>query len=39
MKRVATIAVVADMPIALVVPNSDIKDFLWTHTWWHSFLV
>ena len=30
-KRVATIAVVADMPIALVVLNSEIKDVLWTH--------
>ena len=37
MKRPFTIAVVADLLIAIVVLNSGIKDFLWTHPWWHSF--
>jgi hypothetical protein len=39
MKRVFTIAVVADLLIAIAVLNSQIKGFLWAHPWWHSFLV
>ena len=27
------------MVFVLIVLHSDIKDFLWTHPWWHSFLV
>jgi len=39
MKRVFAIAVVAELVIVVILLHSDIKDFLWTHPWWHSFLV
>jgi hypothetical protein len=39
MRRVVAIAVSADLVIILLVLHGDIKDFLWTHPWWHSFLV
>ena len=39
MKRAFAIAVIAEICIALAVLHSEIKDFLWTHPWWHSFLV
>jgi len=39
MKRAFAISVVAELSIALLLLHSDIKDFLWTHPWWHSFLV
>jgi hypothetical protein len=38
MKRVLAIAVVMDLMIVVVLLRSGIKDFLWTHPWWHSFL-
>jgi hypothetical protein len=38
MKRVFAIAAVAALVLALILLRSDIKDFLWTHPWWHSFL-
>jgi hypothetical protein len=39
MKRVFTITLVADLVIASVLLHSEIKGFLWTHPWWHSFRV
>lgn len=39
MKRVFAIAAVTELVIVVVLFHSDIKDFLWTHPWWHSFLV
>lgn len=39
MKRVLPIAAVATLAFALIVLHSAIKEFLWTHPWWHSFLV
>jgi hypothetical protein len=39
MKRLFVIAVLAEFVIAAIVLHSQIKDFLWTHPWWHSFLV
>src|SRR5216684_280510 len=39
MKRVFAIAAVAVWVFAFVLLRSAIKDFLWTHPWWHSFLV
>ena len=39
MKRVFTIAVLVDSLIAVIVLHQPIKDFLWTHPWWHSTLV
>jgi hypothetical protein len=39
MRRVATIAVIAEFCIVAVLLQNDIKDFIWTHPWWHSFLV
>ncbi len=39
MKRVLAIAAIADVLILAVVMHGAIKDFLWTHPWWHSTLV
>jgi len=39
MKRVFAIAAVTVWVFALVLLRSAVKDFLWTHPWWHSFLV
>jgi hypothetical protein len=39
MRRAAVIAVFADLALVAIVLYSSIKDFLWTHPWWHSFLV
>lgn len=39
MRRVIAIAVIAEFCIAVLLLSSDIKDFIWTHPWWHSFLV
>jgi hypothetical protein len=38
MKRVFTIAVIADLVVLALVFHSSVKDFLWTHPWWHSTL-
>lgn len=38
MKRVFAIAVVTDFCLAVLLLHAHIKDFLWTHPWWHSFL-
>jgi hypothetical protein len=37
--RAFAIAVVLEMAFVAVLLHSAIKDFLWTHPWWHSFLV
>lgn len=39
MKRAFAIAVIAELVVAVVLLHAAIKDFLWTHPWWHSFLV
>jgi hypothetical protein len=39
MKRVFAIAAVAELVLLVVLRRSAIKDFLWTHPWWHSFLI
>lgn len=39
MKRVFAMAAVTGWVFALVQLRSAFKDFLWTHPWWHSFLV
>jgi hypothetical protein len=39
MKRAFAIAAVVELLFVLLLFYSDIKDFIWTHTWWHSFLV
>jgi hypothetical protein len=39
MKRAFAVAVVAELLITILLLHSQIKDFLWTHPWWHSFLV
>jgi hypothetical protein len=39
MRRVATIAVIAEFCVVAFLLHNDIKDFIWTHPWWHSFLV
>ena len=33
------IAAVVDLLIVTALLEKEIKDFLWTHPWWHSFLV
>ena len=38
MKRVFAIATVTAWVFVLVLLRSAIKDFLWTHPWWHSFI-
>jgi hypothetical protein len=39
MRRVVAIAVIAEFCIAALLLSNDIKNFIWTHPWWHSFLV
>ena len=39
MRRVVAIAVIAGFCFAVLLLYNDIKDFIWTHPWWHSFLV
>ncbi len=39
MRRAIAIAVIAEFCIAALLLLNDIKDFLWTHPWWHSLLV
>jgi hypothetical protein len=39
MKRALTIAAVADLIILAILLHTSLKDWLWTHPWWHSFLV
>src|ERR1700752_3710114 len=39
MRRVVAITVIVDVCMVVLLLYSDIKDFLWTHPWWHSFLV
>ena len=39
MRRVVAIAVIAECCIVALLLFTDIKDFIWTHPWWHSFLV
>ena len=39
MKRAFVIAAVIELGFVVVLLHSTIKDFLWTHPWWHSFLV
>src|SRR5271157_5757716 len=38
MKRVFAIAAVAELVLVVVLLHSAVKDFLWTHPWWHSLL-
>jgi hypothetical protein len=38
MKRVFAILAVVELVFVVVLSHSAIKDFLWTHPWWHSFL-
>jgi len=39
MKRAFAIAAVAELVVVVVLLRSAIKDFLWTHPWWHGFLI
>jgi hypothetical protein len=39
MKRAFAIVAVAGLVLVVVLLRSAIKDFVWTHPWWHSFLV
>jgi hypothetical protein len=39
MKRALTIVAVADLIILAIFLHTSLKDWLWTHPWWHSFLV
>jgi hypothetical protein len=39
MKRAFAIAIIAELVLATLILQSSIKDFLWNHPWWHSFLV
>lgn len=39
MKKTFAIFVVIEMVVTGLLLNSEIKDFFWTHPWWHSFLV
>jgi hypothetical protein len=39
MRRVIAIAVIAEFCIVVLLLYNDIKTFIWTHPWWHSFLV
>src|SRR5277367_2734574 len=38
MKRAFAIAAVAELLFVMIVLHAEIKDFLWTHPWWRSFL-
>jgi hypothetical protein len=39
MRRAFAIALIAEVGIVALLLFNDIKDFIWTHPWWHSFLV
>lgn len=39
MRRVFAIFVLVELLFAVVLLHAEIRDFLWTHPWWHSFLV
>lgn len=39
MKRALAIAAVLELVVVAVLLHSAIKNFLWSHPWWHSFLV
>ena len=39
MKRAFAIAVVVELVFIIALFHSGIRDFLWAHPWWHSFLV
>jgi hypothetical protein len=39
MKRAFAISAVSTLAFVAILLHSVIKDFLWTHPWWHSFLV
>jgi len=39
MRRVFAIAVIAAFCFAVLFLYNDIKDFIWTHPWWHSFFI
>ena len=39
MKRVIAFAAVAALAFVLIVLHSAVKNFIWTHPWWHSFLL
>jgi hypothetical protein len=39
MKRAFAIFAVAELTVVAVLWHPEIKDFLWVHPWWHSFLV
>jgi len=39
MRRVLAIAAFSVLVLDLIVLRSAINDFLWTHPWWHSFLL
>jgi hypothetical protein len=39
MRRMFAIAAVVALLCGFILLRSSIKDFLWTHPWWHSFLV
>jgi hypothetical protein len=39
MRRIFAYAVLADLVIAALVLYNQIKEFIWTHPWWHSVLV
>jgi hypothetical protein len=38
MRRAFIIAALAELLLVIVLLYSDIKEFLWTHPWWQSFL-
>jgi hypothetical protein len=39
MRRAFVLAAVVALVCAAILLHSNIRDFLWTHPWWHSFLV
>lgn len=39
MKRAIAIIGIAGLVLVSVLLRSDIRDFLWMHPWWHSFLI
>ncbi len=38
-KRAFAIGVIVELCIAMLVLHTQINEFIWTHPWWHSFLV
>jgi hypothetical protein len=39
MKRAFALTAVVDLLLVAIIWHTAIKNFLWTHPWWHSFLV